>query len=68
MICSVYENVQNLEEVSELQDYYIRVSDILPLAKDVTSYSLDRGYDIYLLHTEETKKYYATEILAVFAL
>lgn len=67
MICSVYENVQSLQEISQLQDYYIRVSDIVPLAEDVTSYSLDREYGIYLLHTEETKKYYATEVLAVLA-
>ena len=67
MICNIYENGQSLQEISQLQDYYIRVSDILPLSEDVTSYSLDRGYNIYLLHTEETKKYYATEILAVFA-
>lgn len=67
MICSIYENVQSLQEVSQLQDYYIRVSDIVPLAEDVTSYSLDREYGIYLLHTEETKKYYATEVLAVLA-
>lgn len=67
MICNIYENVQSLQEISQLQDYYIKVSDILPLAEDVTSYSLDREYGIYLLHTEETKKYYATEVLAVLA-
>lgn len=67
MICSVYENIQSLEEVSQLQDYYIRVSDILPLAEDVAFYSLIGKYGIYLLHTEETKKYYATEVLAVLA-
>lgn len=67
MICNIYENVQSLQEISQLQDYYIRVSDILPLAEDVTSYSLNREYGIYLLHIEETKKYYATEVLAVLA-
>ena len=67
MICSIYENIQSLEKVSELQDYYIRVSDIVPLAEDVTFYSLIGNYGIYLLHTEETKKYYATEVLAVLA-
>lgn len=67
MICSIYENIQSLEKVSELQDYYIRVSDIVPLAEDVAFYSLIGNYGIYLLHTEETKKYYATEVLAVLA-
>ena len=52
MICGIYENVQSLQEISQLQDYYIKVSDILPLAEDVTSYSLNREYGIYLLHTE----------------
>ena len=65
MICSVYKNIQSLEEVSELQDCYIKVSDILPLVRDITFYNLDSEYGIYLLHMEETKKYYATEILAV---
>lgn len=65
MICSIYENIQSLKEVSELQDCYIKVSDILPLAQDITFYNLDSEYGIYLLHMEETKKYYATEILAV---
>ena len=67
MICSIYENIQSLEKVSELQDYYIRVSDIVPLAEDVAFYNLDNEYGIYLLHTEETKKYYATEILVVLS-
>lgn len=67
MICSIYENVQSLQEISQLQDYYIRVSDILPLAEDVAFYSLIGKHGIYLLHTEETEKYYATEILAVLA-
>ena len=67
MIRSIYENIQSLEKVSELQDYYIRVSDIVPLAEDVAFYSLIGNYGIYLLHTEETKKYYATEVLAVLA-
>lgn len=67
MICNIYKNVQSLQEISQLQDYYIRVSDILPLAEDVTFYSLIGKYGIYLLHTEETEKYYATEILAVLA-
>lgn len=67
MICSIYENIQSLEKVSELQDYCIRVSDIVPLAEDVAFYSLIGNYGIYLLHTEETKKYYATEVLAVLA-
>lgn len=67
MICSIYENIQSLEKVSELQDYYIKVSDIVPLAEDVAFYSLIGNYGIYLLHTEETKKYYATEVLAVLA-
>lgn len=67
MICSIYENVQSLQEISQLQDYYIRVSDILPLSEDVTFYNSDNEYGIYLLHTEETKKYYATEILAVLS-
>ena len=67
MICSIYENIQSLEKVSELQDYYIRVSDIVPLAENVAFYSLIGNYGIYLLHTEETKKYYATEVLAVLA-
>lgn len=67
MICSIYENIQSLQEISQLQDYYIRVSDILPLAEDVAFYSLIGKHGIYLLHTEETEKYYATEILAVLA-
>lgn len=67
MICNIYENVQNLQEISQLQDYYIKVSDILPLAEDVAFYSLIGNYGIYLLHTEETEKYYATEVLAVLA-
>lgn len=67
MICSIYKNIQSLEEVSPLQDCYIKVSDILPLAEDVTFYSLIEKYGIYLLHMEETKKYYATEVLAVLA-
>lgn len=67
MICNIYENVQSLQEISQLQDYYIKVSDILPLVEDITSYSLDSEYGMYLLHTEETEKYYATEILAVLA-
>lgn len=67
MICSIYENIQSLEKVSELRDYYIKVSDIVPLAEDVAFYSLIGNYGIYLLHTEETKKYYATEVLAVLA-
>lgn len=61
MICSIFENVQSLQEI----DCYIRVSDILPLAEDVAFYNSDNEYGIYLLHLEETKKYYATEILAV---
>lgn len=65
MICNIYENIQSLEEVSPLQDCYIKVSDILPLAEDVAFYSLIGKYGIYLLHMEETKKYYATEVLAV---
>ena len=65
MICSIYKNIQSLEEVSELQDCYIKVSEILPLVRDITFYNLDSEYGIYLLHTEETEKYYATEILAV---
>lgn len=67
MICNIYENVQSLQEISQLQDYYIRVSDILPLSEDVTFYNLNNEYSIYLLHTEEAKKYYATEILAVLS-
>lgn len=67
MICNIYENIQSLEEVSELQNCYIKVSDILPLVQDITFYNLDNEYGIYLLHTEETKKYYATEILAVLS-
>ena len=67
MIYNIYENVQSLQEISQLQDYYIRVSDILPLSEDVTFYNLDNEYGIYLLHAEETKKYYATEILVVLS-
>lgn len=67
MICNIYENVQSLQEISQLQDCYIRVSDIVPLAEDIAFYSLIGNYGIYLLHMEETKKYYATEVLAVLA-
>lgn len=64
MICNIYHNVNSLEEIQELQSYFIKVSDIIPLIEDI-HLKLVLDYGIYLLHTEETKRYFATEILVV---
>lgn len=42
----VIENIAVKPKISQLQDYYIRVSDILPLSEDVTFYNLDNEYGI----------------------
>ena len=64
MICNIYHNVDSLDEIQQLQNYFIRVSDIIPLVEDIKS-KLLLDYGIYLLHTEETNRYFATEILVV---
>lgn len=64
MICNIYHNINSLEEIPEMQSYFIKVSDIIPLVEDI-HLKLVLDYGIYLLHTEETRRYFATEILVV---
>lgn len=64
MIVKKYPSLKSLSEVQELQNCYIKAEDIITLAEDIILKPLDY-YNLYLLKTEETKKYYATEMLAV---
>ena len=66
MIAKKYHALESLSEVKELQNCYIKAEDIIDLAEDIILKPLFE-YSIYLLHMEETKKYYATEILAVLS-
>lgn len=66
MIVKKYPSLKSLSEVQELQNCYIKAEDIITLAEDIVQRPLFLfDYNLYLLKTEETKKYYATEILAV---
>lgn len=64
MIVKKYPFLESLSDVHELQNCYIKAEDIIALAEDIILKPLDY-YNFYLLKTEETKKYYATEMLAV---
>lgn len=64
MIVKRYPFLESLSEVQELQNCYIKAENIIALTEDIVLRPLDY-YNLYLLKTEETKRYYATEMLVV---
>lgn len=65
MIATIYNNVNILsEEISIFRDISFNAKEILELAEQFYN-SENPDYDMFLLHSEETRRYYATEILVI---
>lgn len=65
MIATIYNNVNVLsEEISIFKDINFNTKEVLELAEQFYN-SKNPTYDMFLLHTEETRRYYATETLVI---
>ena len=67
MIATIYNNINVLsEEISIFKDIHFNTKEVLELAEQF--YNSNPTYDMFLLHTEETRRYYATEAFVIITL
>lgn len=65
MIATIYNNIDFLsEDISIFRNIEFKANEVLELAEQFYNNEY-RDYDMFLLHSEATQRYYATEVLVI---